>query len=95
MAYQYTLLKQDGTRTDLGTSPKRREFAELYKALECRTVEIIPKDYYPAEFKTRTTIYGDEEGRFNSENGRNPHMLEPLPGWYCVGDLVAEYHIKK
>jgi hypothetical protein len=96
MKYKYTLLKQDGSTEDLGVS-KEKDFAELYKILNCRTIEIINSDYYEG----RATMYGDEEGRFNEKNHRNPHFKvlknEAMFGdqeWDVVGDIVKQevYH---
>ena len=89
--YKYTLLNQDGTIKELEPCAKK-DFRELYKLLNCRTIEIIPRDYYQKEWG-RCTVFGDEEGRFNSGNIRNPHT-QVLNGdedeWDCVGNLIKE-----
>lgn len=91
----YTLLKQDGTR-ELFYSGKALPYDELRDKLGCRILELIPKDYYPDGMVG--TLWGDEEGRFNPDNKRNPHtkVLRGLPefgqdhDWDCVGDLILE-----
>lgn len=93
--YLYTLYKQDGTIEVLPVS-KKKSFNEIYKILNCETIEIIPSCYYPDGFGL-VTVYGDEEGRFNSNNKRNPHFKvltsldprEPIE-WDTVGDLLKE-----
>lgn len=98
--YQYTLLNQDGTMEVLEPCQKKefRGAGGLYELLNCSTIEIIPSLYYKTKKWGKCTVYGDEEGRFNSENIRNPHMdvLNDIDGmeWDCVGTLVKEevYH---
>jgi hypothetical protein len=93
--YLYTLYKQDGTIEVLPIS-KKKSFNEIYKILGCEMIEVIPSDYYPDGFG-QVTVYGDEEGRFNSNNKRNPHFkvlkgdpnIEPVE-WDTVGDLLKE-----
>lgn len=94
--YLYTLYKQDGTIEVLPVSSKK-SFAEMYKILNCTTIEIIPSAYYPDNFG-RATVYADEEARFSENCGRNPHFKvlkgnpalgEPLE-WDTVGDLLKE-----
>lgn len=90
--YKYTILKQDGTKEELPLSPKKN-FAELYKILNCDIIEIIPSDYYKRAGWGHCTVYGDEEGRFNSKNNRNPHFEAIMAGgmvWDVVGDCVKE-----
>lgn len=93
--YKYTLYKQDGTIEDLGIS-KKKTFAEFYKILNCKTIEIIPKEY--SKEVGRYTLYGDEEARFNTKNHRNPHfnILKDFyqDEWDIVGDIIKEevYH---
>lgn len=95
--YRYTVLKQDGTKEALADS-KRKRFREMYRLLHCSMIEVIPEAYYPPAYEQATSIYGDEEARFNEENKRNPHMLvltgdpklgEPLE-WDVVGDVLIE-----
>ena len=94
--YQYILLKQDGTKEDLGTS-KEKPLAEIYKLLLCRTVEIIPPEYY--EGFGKCTMWGDEEARFSSRNIRNPHfkVLKDFEGqeWDIVGDILYQLKVRK
>ncbi len=92
--YKYTLLKQDGTTQDLGVS-RKKEFKELYTILDCSTIAIIPSDYYNGLNYGRCTMYGDDEGRFNSNNHRNPHFKvlgDAVYGdvWDVVGNIVKE-----
>lgn len=92
--YKYTLLKQDGTTQDLGIS-KKKEFRELYTILNCTTIELIPAAYYKDKGHGRCTMFGDEEGRFNSQNHRNPHfnvLHDAIFGddWDVVGDIIKE-----
>lgn len=95
--YEYTLLKQDGTKSDLGRSVKK-DFKVFYNLLNCRTIEIIPNDY---AYDKRATYYGDEEARYNTYNHRNPHfkvLKDAIYGdeWDIVGDIIMEkvYHDK-
>jgi len=90
--YKYTIYKQDGTIEVLPIS-KKKDFEELYKILNCSIIEIIPSDYYPAGFG-HSTVYGDEEGRFNENNHRNPHFKVLADGWDVVGNVIREevYH---
>lgn len=96
----YTLLKQDGTQEELAQLPKEAELKQLYEWLNCSVVEIIPSDYYQPEWG-ECIVWGNEEGRFNSENHRNPHTKvligNPAFGeeseWDCVGDLILEQDI--
>jgi hypothetical protein len=101
MNYKYTLLKQDGTTEDLGTGAKK-DFKELYKILNCSLIQIIPDEYYDGWIDGEVECYGDEEGRYNSENIRNPHFKvlkgNPAMGevaeWDIVGNIVREELIK-
>lgn len=89
--YKYTLLKQDGTRLDLGTFKKKKTLAELYSALSCETVCIIPTPYY--EGFGKATMWGDDDGRFDPSDHRNPHF-KVLGGDYdVVGDVLMELKI--
>ena len=92
--YQYTILKQDGTVEVLKPSIKK-DLKEIYKILDCRTIEIVDSSYYSDQ--GRCTMYADEEGRF-SQNHRNPHFKvlrgnpeigEPLQ-WDIVGNVLKE-----
>lgn len=93
--YLYTLLKQDGTQEELAQVPKEVELSQLYKWLNCTTVELIPSDYYQEAWigDGDTIVWGDEEGRFNSENKRNPHTKVLGEEWDCVGDLVLQQEV--
>ncbi len=96
--YKYTLLKQDGTTKDLGIS-KQKSFKEFYNILDCHTIELIPNAYVIGN--KRANYYGDEEGRFNSNNHTNPHfkIITDIFGQDCdvVGDIIKEevYHGEK
>lgn len=87
--YKYTKYNQDGTVEDLGIS-KQKSFKELYKIIGCDTIEIIPPEYYENRRWSNCTVYGDEEGRFNTDNHVNPHFSELAPGWNVVGNTVKE-----
>jgi hypothetical protein len=93
--YQYTLLKQDGTKKGLWISSKKT-FQDFYKILNCSLIEIIHPDYYQGKGYGRCTMYGDEEGRFNSDNKRNPHFNVLALDYDVVGDIIMEkvYHEK-
>lgn len=88
----YTLLKMDGTEEELLQTEKEVELSQLYKWLNCTTVKLIPSDYYPDGMQG--TVFGNEEGRFNDDNHRNPHMKvlhDPMgQAWDTVGDLLLE-----
>lgn len=96
--YKYTLLKQDGTKKELGVR-KKMIFADMYEILACHTIEFVPMAYWNMEYNTfGTSVWADEEGRFNSDNVRNPHFLvlqgdpsigEPLE-WDVVGNAIVE-----
>lgn len=85
--YKYTLLKQDGSKEELGTQ-KKKSLEELYETLGCQTVELIPSDYYEGHGKCR--MWADEEARFNKNNVRNPHFKVLAPGFDIVGDVLKE-----
>lgn len=94
----YTLLKQDGTKEVLGEQ-EEMDFEAIRELLGCHFIEIIPSDYHQKDWG-KCTLYGDEEGRFNSDNTRNPHTKvlrgDPSIGevavWDCVGNLLlAQY----
>lgn len=87
--YQYTILKMDGSTEALPPS-KKKDFNELYKILNCTTIEIIHSDYWKGMGHGRCTMYGDEEGRFNNNNHPNPHFKELAPGYNVVGNIVKE-----
>lgn len=94
--YQYTVYKQDGTieRWEPCKKKEWRGAGGLYEVMGWRTIELIPKDYYAEGWNKRGTLFGDEEGRFNQDNHRNPHtkVLTDPDGneWDCVGDLIME-----
>lgn len=91
--YKYTIYKQDGTIEELEPCPGK-DFKALYKMLNCEIIELIPDLYYKSKNWGKVTVYGDEEGRFNSENIRNPHfdVLIDADGseWDVVGNLIKE-----
>ena len=96
--YQYTLYKQDGTIELLPISPKKT-FAELYQVLGCTTIERIPDEYYAGKGIPHGIMFGDEEGRYRSQNHRNPHfnvLTDEAGGqWDVVGDCVFEHLLRK
>lgn len=87
--YTYTLLKQDGT-TEKRVAVPKQTLQQLYTALNCRTIEIIPSDYYKGKKWGRCVVYGDEEARFDNRNTRNPHFDVLAPGYDIVGDCLKE-----
>lgn len=91
----YTLLKMDGTEEELAQVEKEVDLKQLYKWLNCTTVELIPSDYYQEAWfgEGDTIVWGDEEGRFNSENIRNPHTKVLGENWDCVGNLVLQREV--
>jgi hypothetical protein len=100
--YQYTILKTDGTKEILPPC-KKKNFNELYKIIDCDTIEIIPPAYYAGLDFGRCTILSDEEARFKNKQ-RNPHfnvlkgdsnLGEPAE-WDVLGNVVKEdvYHEK-
>lgn len=106
MIYKYTLYRADGSIEQLADRKKRLEFkgtAEtrgLYDILNCRTIEIIPPNYYPDEDqRDNITYYGDEEARLVEVPITNPHtkVLYDVFGnaWDTVGDLIREEKISE
>lgn len=93
MKYKYQLLKQDGTVSDVAERKSQISSDALRAALDCTMLEIIPLDYYNGDPKG-VTLFGDEEGRFNSRNQRNPHFKVLTDGggreWDVVGDILVE-----
>lgn len=95
--YQYTILKQDGTKEVLEPC-RKKSLGELYRLLNCRTIEIVPSDYYKDMGFGRCTVYADENGRDLNGNVRNPHfkVLNSLFGeeYDVVGNVIKEevYH---
>lgn len=107
--YHYMKLRQDDTVRHLTASNgKKRNFTGmggLYELLDCSTIELISESYYEnttwykdskVNYKPKcvVNVYGDEEGRFNSENHRN-HYFEVLTDsegseWDVVGDIIVE-----
>lgn len=86
--YKYTLLKQDGSIKELGVGTKKK-----LRELNCRALEHIPETYY--EGHGRCTMWGDEEGRVNEENKRNPHfkvLIDAIDDteFDVVGDILKE-----
>jgi len=83
--WHYILLKQDGTREDLGTRTKMT-FGDMYAILNCTTIEMVPMAYWTQEFNVwGTSIYADEDARANNTNIRNPHFLV-LEGDPTIGE---------
>ncbi len=95
--YKYTILEQGGGIRELPPC-KKKEFrgaGGLYDLLGASMIEIIPPDYYKSRKYGHCTMYGDEEGRFNTNNHRNPHFDTIVDGydgsvWDVVGDIVKE-----
>lgn len=89
--YYYTHLKQDGTFTVVDKTAKKWEYEQLRKFIQ-NYIEVIPDAYMPDNMNG--TLYGDEEGRFNKDNKRNPFtkVLKDVDEaeWDCVGDLLLE-----
>lgn len=90
--YRYTILKQDGTKEVLPLTNKKRFDGKdgLYQLLNCSTIEVIPADYYRGLGFGHCTMFGDEEGRFNTNNKANPHFNNFGDDWNVVGDIVME-----
>lgn len=94
--YSYTLLLQDETVKELGVFNKRKGFDWMRGVLGCSVIELIPKIYakdrYDVESKD-VQFYGDEEGRYNSDNVRNQHfraIKEETLIWDVVGNIIRE-----
>lgn len=93
--YKYTLLKMDGTVEELGRQ-EEMDYEAMRELLSCQMIELIPRDYYQETWGKDCLVFGDEEGRFNKDNKRNPHMkvlkgnpeLGEVEEWDCVGDLL-------
>lgn len=99
--WQYILLKQDGTREDLGQRTKMT-FGDMYKILNCTTIELVPMAYWTEEFNVwGASIYADENARADNTNVRNPHfhVLEGDPSigepeeWDVVGNAIVELEV--
>jgi len=94
--YKYTLLKKDGSTEDLIIG-KKKDFSYFRKVLNCSMIEHIPHAYYP-DASGHAEFWGDEEGRYNIDNNRNPHFKvlrgNPYWGdksdWDVVGDIIKE-----
>lgn len=107
MKYKYTLYNTDGSSQEIGEFPKALEFKDtakqkgLYSWLDCRTIEIIPRDYYPeADAKNdKVTYFGDKEARFiegHEANRRMKVLVDNRGGlWDVVGTLVREEKISE
>ena len=113
MKYRYTLYRPDGSSTEIGEYKKTLEFRNvfsrkenkeikgMYSWLECSTIEIIPRDYYPdADMQNENvTYFGDKEARLVSEPEQNRHMkvlFDHTGGiWDVVGNLVREEKISE
>lgn len=100
--YQYTILKQDGTKVVLDPQ-KKMDFDKVREILKCRTIEFIPKDYHPDWIKGFRYVMGDENAGVAIEMSerkaiRNQHMLVLTDmfneEWDVIGDLLLEqvYH---
>lgn len=111
MKYRYTMLNQDGTKTEIGTFAKELPFKTvvnqktgevtkgLYTYLKCSTIELIPEDYYVHQNKINvelggpiTAMFGDEEGRYDKSNIRNPwfgFFDTPNGVFDVVGNIIA------
>lgn len=89
--YVYTLLLQDGSYVVLDKCFKKWKYKQISK-LVGGMIEYIPTDYFPEGM--RGSVIGNEEGRFNPVNHRNPHMkvlYDPMGrAWDTVGDLLLE-----
>lgn len=101
--YQYTILKQDGTKEELPPQ-KKMDFDKVREILKCRTIEFIPKDYHPSWIKGFRYVMGDENAGVminmaDRVNYRNPHMevLTDMFGeeWDVIGDLLLEQTYKE
>jgi hypothetical protein len=92
--YQYTFYNQNGDV--MGWKGGKMEYDQIKRTLGegCTMLELIPKDYWPEGVKFGE-MWGDEEGRFNSGNHRNPHFKVLVDEfghhWDCVGNIL---HIK-
>lgn len=95
--FKYTLYKADGTEVKLGILKEEMPLDQMYKHLNCGTVELIPRNYYPLEELNNFDVryYGDEEARMKDEtNVTNEHfkVLYDVEGnaWDVVGDVLRE-----
>ena len=107
MKYIYTLVKEDGTTKKIGEYQRSLPFKSsqsrtgMYDLLNCTTVELIPRDYYPEADKLNhdVTYFGDEEARFEKDVSRNRHMSVLIDErnniWDVVGDLIREEKISE
>ena len=111
MSYKYTLIAPSGEKTELGVLKEQMEFKNstnqrtgkvtygMYHYLDCQTIELIPRQYYPDEDIDNENIFylGDEEARMVGEPERNTHMkvLRDEAGnpWDVVGLLIREEKI--
>lgn len=99
----YTLLKMDGTTEELLQTDKEVDFTQFREWLNCQMIELIPSQYYQEDWfgEGDTIVWGDEEGRYNTENKRNPHTkvlkgnpaLGEMAEWDCVGNLILQQEI--
>lgn len=74
--YDYILYKADGTKVNIGSNVKKKEWQELKDILNAHLLEIVPKEYVDEaidqDFDMRATYYMDEEARLKDEtNVRN------------------------
>jgi len=97
--YKYTILKDDGTKQVL--APRSKMDLEELQGMVGGLIEIVPTDYYVKQgWNPKCTVYINKEGRFDSNNKRNPHfnVLHDNEGnpWDIVGVALREevYHEK-
>lgn len=111
MKYVYTLIRPDGSSKEIGSYKKELNFQDcvrdgkkvegMYKVLDCRTIELIPRDYYPeSDAKNENvTYFGDEEGRFVAHPEQNRHMKVIIDNrgniWDVVGSVVREEKVSE
>lgn len=107
MKYIYTLVKEDGTSKKIGEYSRALSFKTtqkrtgMYDLLNCKTIELIPRDYYPEAdiLNHNVTYFGDEEARFEKDVQRNRHMKTLIDShnniWDVVGDLIREEKVSE
>lgn len=97
--FRYELLLMDGTVKKFGAQ-KRKKVGEIRKILEAETVGVVPVVYYPQKY-AGAALYSDQEGNWNVNNVKNPHLME-LDGdpdlgepekFYIVGNVLAEIEV--
>ena len=107
MIHKYRLYRPDGSSQEIGEYKRELSFKTtakrkgMYELLDCRTIEIIPRDYYPESDSQseNITYFGDEEARLIDEPERNRHMkvLFDHRGnqWDVVGSLIREEKVSE